>query len=54
MDSVFMNSGNCKMSYPHRLVLNLTNNIDSKRRYKCVGLSNLSICYTWKNIKKFI
>ena len=31
MDSVFMNTGNSNTSDPHRLVLNLTDNIDFKR-----------------------
>ena len=52
MDTIFKNSENCKTSDPHRLLLNLSNKINLKRSDKCVGLSNLSIYYTWKNIKK--
>ena len=41
MDTVFMNSENSKTSYPHRLLLNLWDNIDLKRIDKDVALSNL-------------
>ena len=43
MDTIFMNSKNSKASDPHRLLLNLTDKIDLKRKYKCIALSNLSI-----------
>ena len=52
MDTVFMNSENSKTSDPHSLLLNLSDNINLKRSDKYVALSNLSIYYTWKNIKK--
>ena len=52
MDTIFMNSGNSKTSDPHTLILNLLDKINLKRRDKYVGLPNLSIYYTWKNIKK--
>ena len=47
-----MNSKNSKTSDPHRLLPNLTNKTDLKGTDKYVALSNLSICHTWKNIKK--
>ena len=52
MDTIFMNSENSKTSDPHRLLLNLTDKTDVRRKDKYVALSNLSIYYTWKNIKK--
>ena len=52
MDTIFMNSENSKTSDPHRLLLNLSDKINLKRSDKYVALSNLSIYYTWKNIKK--
>ena len=52
MDTKFMNSENSKTSDPDRLLLNLLNKTNLKRSDKYVALSNLSICYTWKNIKK--
>ena len=45
-----MNSKNSKTSNPKRLLLNLSEKINLKR-YKYVALLNLSIYYTWKNIK---
>ena len=47
-----MNSENSKTSEPHRLLLNLTDKIDLRRKDKYIALSNLSIYYTWKNIKR--
>ena len=47
-----MNSKNSKTSDPHRLLDNLTDKIDVKRKDKYIALSNLSIYYTWKNVKK--
>ena len=52
MNTVFMNSENSETSDPHRLLFNLTDNIDLRRKDKYIALSNLSIYYTWKNIKK--
>ena len=51
MNTIFMNSKNGKTSDPHRLLLNLTDKIDEKKG-KYIALSNLSIYYTWKNVKK--
>ena len=47
-----MNSKNSKTSDPHRLLLNLTDKIKLRRKDKYIALSNLSLYYTWKNIKK--
>ena len=52
MNTIFINSENSKTPNPHRLLLNLTDKIDLRRKDKCIALSNLSIYYTWKNIKK--
>ena len=52
MDTVSINSKNSKTSDPHRLLLNLTDKRDLRRKYKYTSLSNLSIYYAWKNIKK--
>ena len=38
-----MNFENSKTSDPHRLLLNLTDKIDLKRKYKYIALPNLSI-----------
>ena len=47
-----MNSKNSETSDPHRLLLNLTDKIDLKKKGKYIAISNLSIYYTCKNIKK--
>ena len=46
-----MNPKNSGISDTYRLLLNLSDKINSKRSEKYVGLSNLSIYDTWKNIK---
>ena len=52
MDTIFVNSENSKTSGPHRLLLSLSDKLSLKRSDKYIALSNLSIYYTWKNIKK--
>ena len=51
MDTIFMNTENSRTPEYHVLVLKLTDKLDLRRGQKTVALSNLSICYTWKNIK---
>ena len=51
MDTIFMNSENSKTSEHNVLVLKLTDKLDLRRDQKTVALSNLSIYYTWKNVK---
>ena len=46
-----MNSENSRTSEYHILVLKLTDKLDLKKGQTSVALSNLSIYYTWKNIK---
>ena len=46
-----MNSENRKTSKPHVLILKLTDKLDLRRGEKITALWNLSIYYTWKNIK---
>ena len=50
-DLIFMNSKNSKTSEPHRFRLDLTDKLDLKDPKKNMALANLSIYYTWKNIK---
>ena len=50
MDTIFINTENGRTSEYYVLLLSLTNKIDL-RSEKTFALSNLSICYTWKNIK---
>ena len=51
MDTIFMNSENSRTLEYHILVLKLTDKLNLRRGQKTVALSNISICYTWKNIK---
>ena len=51
MNTIFMNSENSKTSDSHRLLLNL-NKKDLRIKDKYIALSNLSIDYTWKTMKK--
>ena len=51
MDTIFMNSGNSQISKPHILKLKLTDKLDLRVDRKVIALSNLSIYYTWNNIK---
>ena len=51
MDTIFMNSDNSQASKPHILKLKLTRKLDLRIGEKVIALSNLSIYYTWKNIK---
>ena len=46
-----MNSENSKTSKANILILKLTNELDLGRGEKIIALSNLSIYYSWKNIK---
>ena len=51
MDTIFMNTENNKNSETHVLILKLTNKLYLRIGEKVIALSNLSIYYTWKNIK---
>ena len=51
MDTIFMNSENSKTSEHNVLVLKFTDKLDLRRGQKTVALLNLSIYYTWKNVK---
>ena len=46
-----MNTKNSGINEPHRLKLDLTDKLNLKDPKKNMALTNLSICYTWKNIK---
>ena len=51
METIFMNTENSKTNEPHRFKLNLTDKRNLKNPNKNMALANLSIYYTWKNIK---
>ena len=51
METFFMNTKNSKTSEPHKFRYNLIDKLDFKNPNKNMALANLSIYYTWKNIK---
>ena len=51
MDTIFIKSENSKTSEPNVIILKLTDKLDVRFCEKSIALSNLSICYTWKNRK---
>ena len=51
MDTIFINSENSRTPKPHILALKFVNKLDLTFGEKVIALSNLSIYYTWKNIK---
>ena len=46
-----MNTENSKTNEPHKFKLDLTDKLNHKNPNKNMYLANLSIYYTWKNIK---
>ena len=46
-----MNTETSKTNEPHRFKLDLTDKLNLKNPNKNMALANLSIYYTWKNIK---
>ena len=52
MEKTFMNTKNSKMDEPHKFFLYLSQRLDLRSLNKHVALQNVSIHYTWKNIRK--
>ena len=51
METIFMRIENSKTNEPDRIRLSLADNRNLKDPSKNMALANLSIYYTWKNIK---
>ena len=51
MKNFFMNSRNSKTNKPNRFKYDLIDKLDLKNPNKNMALANLSIYYTWKNVK---
>ena len=51
METFFMNSRNSKTNEPNRSKYDLIDKLDLKNPNKNMALANLSIYYTWKNVK---
>ena len=52
METISMNTENSEKNEPHKFVLHLSQILDLRSSDKHVALQNLSIYYTWKNIRK--
>ena len=52
MEKIFMNTENSKTNESHKYVINFPQNLDLRSSDKHVALQNLSLVYTWKNIRK--
>ena len=51
METIFTINENSKTSETHKFRLNLTGKLNLKNQNKNMALANLSIYYTWKNVK---
>ena len=51
METIFMNTENNKSNEPHRSRSSLVDKLNLRNPNKNIALGNLSIYYTWKNIK---
>ena len=51
METFFMNTEKSKTSEPYRFKYDLIDKLDSRNPNKNMALANLSIYYTWKNVK---
>ena len=51
METIFMNTENSKTNEPHKFRLSSSDKINLKNPNKNIALGNLSIYYTWTNIK---
>ena len=51
MEAIFMNTENSKTIEPHKFIIDLIGKRNLNNPKKNIVLANLSICYTWKNIK---
>ena len=51
METIFMNTLNSKTNKSNRSVYHFTDKLDLKNPNKNTALANLSIYYTWRNIK---
>ena len=51
METFFMNTKNSKTNEPNRFKYDLIDKLDLKNPNKNMALANLSIYYTWKNVK---
>ena len=51
METLFMNSNKSKTNEPYKFKYDLIDKLDLRNKNKNMALANLSIYYTWKNVK---
>ena len=51
METIFMNTLNSKANYSNRFIYQFNDRLNLKNPTKNLVLANLSIYYTWENIK---
>ena len=51
MGKIFMNTPSSKTNEPNKFIYQFTDKLNLKNPNKNMALANLSIYYTWKNIK---
>ena len=51
METFFMNTKNSKTNESHKFKYDLIDKLDLKNPNKNMALANLSVYYTWKNVK---
>ena len=51
METMFMNTLNSKTNESNRFIYQFANKLNLKNLNKNIALANLSIYYTWRNIK---
>ena len=51
METIFLSTENSKTNEPHRFRLKVADKINLKDPNKNMALANLTVYYTWKNIK---
>ena len=51
METIFMNTSNSGTNISNEFLYNFTDKLNLKNPNKNMALANLSIYYTWKNIK---
>ena len=51
METIFMNTLNSKTNESDKFIYQFTDKLNLKNPNKNIALANLSIYYTWKNIK---
>ena len=51
MEAILINTENRKTNEPHKFVLKLSQRLGLRSSNKDVALQNLSVYYSWKNIR---